>query len=237
MRISEVASAAGCSVRAVRHYHEAGALPEPKRDSNGYRNYSLSDLAGLLRVRTCVEAGIPLSTIHEPDAMNRALTLIDDRIAELEVQRDRLYALMRDEQNVPSDIVETIGMLIDDPALRKQELDALSLMALTGVATAATWSTLRYNLGNQECLDTSRRLTRLWRELGMISAKDLGVQQMLTEFVELFPQGWMKGVVETLVPGDLPLTTSDVNFVGAQALIPEALAAVLESGNTGVCPE
>src|SRR5699024_11261747 len=64
MRISEVARAAGCSVRAVRHYHASGALPEPPRTAGGYRDYGLADLAALLRVRALVDAGITLADIR-----------------------------------------------------------------------------------------------------------------------------------------------------------------------------
>ncbi|UUA88525.1 MerR family DNA-binding transcriptional regulator [Corynebacterium genitalium ATCC 33030] len=37
MKISDVARAAGCSVRAVRHLHETGAVPEPP---HGHADYS-----------------------------------------------------------------------------------------------------------------------------------------------------------------------------------------------------
>ena len=36
LTISQLASYAGVTVRAVRHYHVKGLLPEPDRDSSGY---------------------------------------------------------------------------------------------------------------------------------------------------------------------------------------------------------
>jgi len=43
MRIGELAAIAGVTTRTVRHYHRIGLLPEPERQSNGYREYSLRD--------------------------------------------------------------------------------------------------------------------------------------------------------------------------------------------------
>src|SRR5207253_1241602 len=39
LTIGELASYAGVTVRAVRHYHAKGLLPEPERDHSGYRRY------------------------------------------------------------------------------------------------------------------------------------------------------------------------------------------------------
>ncbi|WP_344167895.1 MerR family transcriptional regulator [Kribbella lupini] len=37
LTISRLAAYAGVTVRAVRHYHQIGLLPEPERDHSGYR--------------------------------------------------------------------------------------------------------------------------------------------------------------------------------------------------------
>ena len=39
LTISQLAAYAGVTVRAVRHYHAKGLLPEPERDHSGYRRY------------------------------------------------------------------------------------------------------------------------------------------------------------------------------------------------------
>ena len=57
MRISDVARAAGCSVRAIRHLHETGAVPEPARTPGNYRDYTVRDLAAVLRARALIDAG------------------------------------------------------------------------------------------------------------------------------------------------------------------------------------
>ena len=35
--IGQLASYAGVTIRAVRHYHQVGLLPEPDRNASGYR--------------------------------------------------------------------------------------------------------------------------------------------------------------------------------------------------------
>jgi hypothetical protein len=39
LTIGQLAAYAGVTVRAVRHYHQIGLLPEPERDASGYRRY------------------------------------------------------------------------------------------------------------------------------------------------------------------------------------------------------
>lgn len=65
MRSNEIAKLAGVTVRTLRHYHSLGLLPEPPRSSNGYRNYTASDLARLLRIKRLASLGFPLSRIGE----------------------------------------------------------------------------------------------------------------------------------------------------------------------------
>ncbi|MCZ2820704.1 MerR family transcriptional regulator [Modestobacter sp. VKM Ac-2977] len=65
LTISQLAAYAGVTVRAVRHYHVTGLLPEPERDSSGYRRYDAAAVVELIRIRTLAEAGVPLSRVRE----------------------------------------------------------------------------------------------------------------------------------------------------------------------------
>ena len=65
LTISQLASYAGVTVRAVRHYHARGLLPEPARDASGYRRYDAAAVVELIRIRTLAEAGVPLSRVRE----------------------------------------------------------------------------------------------------------------------------------------------------------------------------
>lgn len=57
LTISELASYAGVTVRAVRHYHAKGLLPEPERDRSGYRRYGGDAVVDLIRIRTLAGPG------------------------------------------------------------------------------------------------------------------------------------------------------------------------------------
>src|SRR5215213_8283302 len=64
LTISQLASYAGVTVRAVRHYHAKGLLPEPERDHSGYRRYDAGAVVELIRIRTLADAGVPLSRVR-----------------------------------------------------------------------------------------------------------------------------------------------------------------------------
>ncbi|MGW0084845.1 MerR family transcriptional regulator [Streptomyces sp. NPDC003393] len=65
MRIGELAAIAGVTTRTVRHYHRIGLLPEPERQSNGYREYGLRDAVELARVRRLTELGLTLDEVRD----------------------------------------------------------------------------------------------------------------------------------------------------------------------------
>ena len=65
LTIGQLASYAGVTVRAVRHYHHVGLLPEPERDRSGYRSYDADAVVTLIKIRTLADAGVPLSQVPE----------------------------------------------------------------------------------------------------------------------------------------------------------------------------
>lgn len=65
LTIGELASYSGVTVRAVRHYHAKGLLPEPERDYSGYRRYDAKAVVDLIKIRTLAEAGVPLARVQE----------------------------------------------------------------------------------------------------------------------------------------------------------------------------
>ncbi len=91
--ISQLAVYAGVTVRAVRHYHAKGLLPEPKRDRSGYRCYDAAAVVELIRIRTLAGAGVPLSRV-------RGLLAADDEEFAAAVQDidRRLRAEIRERQ-------------------------------------------------------------------------------------------------------------------------------------------
>jgi DNA-binding transcriptional MerR regulator len=65
LTISRLATYAGVTVRAVRHYHQIGLLPEPERNHSGYRTYDAAAVVRLIRIRTLADAGVPLARVQE----------------------------------------------------------------------------------------------------------------------------------------------------------------------------
>src|SRR5215213_4787658 len=65
LTISQLAAYDGVTVRAVRHYHQIGLLPEPERDHSGYRTYDAAAVVRLIRIHTLADAGVPLARVQE----------------------------------------------------------------------------------------------------------------------------------------------------------------------------
>ncbi|WP_159499114.1 MerR family transcriptional regulator [Microbacterium sp. 18062] len=100
LTIGQLARYAGCTVKAVRVYHERGLLAEPRRDDAGYRRYDAQAVIDLARIVTLVRAGVPLSripTILTADDHAAEIARIDaelaDRISQLTERRRRLAHL------------------------------------------------------------------------------------------------------------------------------------------------
>jgi len=66
--IGQLARYAGVSTKTIRVYHAKGLLPEPSRDSSGYRRYSAQHAIDLIKIRTLAEAGVPLARIGDLQA-------------------------------------------------------------------------------------------------------------------------------------------------------------------------
>jgi DNA-binding transcriptional MerR regulator len=102
LTISQLASYAGVTTRAVRHYHAKGLLPEPGRDHSGYRRYDAQAAVDLIRIRVLADAGVPLARVQEllragQEEFAAAVAEIDARlraeIAERERHRERIARL------------------------------------------------------------------------------------------------------------------------------------------------
>jgi DNA-binding transcriptional MerR regulator len=96
LTIGQLAAYAGVTVRAVRHYHAKGLLPEPERDHSGYRRYDAHAVVELIKIRTLADAGVPLARVSElldadQEEFTAAVADIDRRLrAEIrEKQRHR----------------------------------------------------------------------------------------------------------------------------------------------------
>src|SRR5256885_7102038 len=102
LTISQLAAYAGVTVRAVRHSHAKGLLPEPERDHSGYRRYDAAAVVELIRIRTLADAGVPLSRVQalstaDEEEFAAAIADIDRRlraeIRERQQHRERVAQL------------------------------------------------------------------------------------------------------------------------------------------------
>ncbi|MFG1914651.1 MerR family transcriptional regulator [Micromonospora sp. NPDC048898] len=121
LTIGQLASYADVTVRAVRHYHQIGLLPEPDRDASGYRRYNASAVVALIKIRTLANAGVPLSQIGQmlkADASTFAETVeridgrLRDDIARLEASRRQIAQLVAgDRLMLPPEVASYLDRL------------------------------------------------------------------------------------------------------------------------------
>ncbi|GAA0252268.1 MerR family transcriptional regulator [Cryptosporangium japonicum] len=102
LTIGQLADYAGVTIKAVRHYHARGLLPEPGRDASGYRRYGAAHAIALVKIKTLADAGVPLARVEEllaADAgqLRAAVAEIDRsleaRIAQLQRARTQIARL------------------------------------------------------------------------------------------------------------------------------------------------
>src|SRR5579859_2795717 len=121
LTIGQLAAYAGVTIRAVRHYHQIGLLPEPERDASGYRRYGPRAAVSLIKIRTLASAGVPLSRIGQlleadapafAEAIEKIDTHLRDEIERLEVTRKQVAQLAAGDSLVlPPEVVSYLGRL------------------------------------------------------------------------------------------------------------------------------
>jgi DNA-binding transcriptional MerR regulator len=121
LTISQLASYAGTTPRAVRFYHQKGLLPEPERDYSGYRRYDAAAAVELIRIRTLADAGVPLSRVKEllaadEEEFRAAIEDIDRRlraeIRDMQRHRKRIARLAAgDSLALPPEVVAYLNRM------------------------------------------------------------------------------------------------------------------------------
>jgi DNA-binding transcriptional MerR regulator len=153
LTISQLADYVGVTVRAIRHYHQRGLLPEPERDASGYRRYDAEAVISLIRIKALAGAAVPLKRIQEllaaePAEFAGAIGEIDKALAvqigELQAQRERIAQLAAgDRLFVPDEIADLFdrirGLGISPEAMRI-ERDSWILLAARYSQQARGWA-------------------------------------------------------------------------------------------------
>ncbi|GAA0710666.1 MerR family transcriptional regulator [Dactylosporangium roseum] len=121
LTIGQLAAYAGVTVRAVRHYHHIGLLPEPDRDASGYRRYGAKAVVAIIKIRTLANAGVPLSQIGRmleadaptfAEAVQRIDNHLHEEIERLETSRRQIAQLAAgDSLALPPEVVAYLDRL------------------------------------------------------------------------------------------------------------------------------
>lgn len=242
LTIGQLASYAGVTVRAVRHYHATGLLPEPERDHSGYRRYDAAAVVELVRIRTLAEAGVPLSRVRELLSAGEAefataVEEIDRRlraeIRERERHRERIAQLAAgDSLALPTDAVAYLDRLraVGVPEIMVEaERDAWILVA----AQLPDRMSFYMEMKGQQLDDPS--VQELYRDLVEViewSADDprlAGVADRLAAQFEQVPdEAWE----EEALPDDLAVLLDSV-FLTSVPCAARLLALLEERGYTG----
>lgn len=104
MRIGEVASAVGLPPQTLRFYERRGLIPQPHRDSNGYRTYDAEILHRLQFIRSGQGAGLTLLEIRTIlDLRGEGVTpcahvreLLSTKLLEVQIRQHELATLERE---------------------------------------------------------------------------------------------------------------------------------------------
>ncbi|WP_204038306.1 MerR family transcriptional regulator [Micromonospora qiuiae] len=194
LAIGRLASYAGVTIRAVRHYHQIGLLPEPERDASGYRMYDANAVVRLIRIRTLAEAGVPLARVRElldadPDTFAAATAEIDrqlrTQIRALQGHRRRIARLgCGDSLAVPAEVVDYLDRLraIGAPAaVIETERDAWILMA-------ARWpESIPAFMADKVAQLANPKIIQLYQLIGRI-AEDWKDEELLRETADLMSE-------------------------------------------------
>jgi DNA-binding transcriptional MerR regulator len=191
LTIGQLASYAGVTIRAVRHYHQIGLLQEPERDASGYRKYDAAAVVRLIRIRTLAEAGVPLAQVRElldadPETFAVATTEIDRQlraqIRALQEHRRRIAQLgSSDSLALPTEVVEYLDLLRSmgaPEAAIAPERDAWILMA-------ARWpESIPALMADKVAQLANPQVVRLYRLIGRI-AENWEDEELLRETADL----------------------------------------------------
>jgi DNA-binding transcriptional MerR regulator len=239
LTIGQLAAYAGVTVRAVRHYHQIGLLPEPERDASGYRRYGATAVVSLIKIRTLANAGVPLAAIGQmleadapafAEAVRRIDSHLRDEIERLETSRKQIAQLAAgDSLALPSEVISYLDRLREIGASERMvaaERDAWILV------TAHWPDRIREVMSSKLAELDDPQLVRLYRlgseilETG--TADDPRLQEAADIMAGLLEQAYTPG--ETNTGDDLPFDLLDALAVESDPRAERMLDLMRERG-------
>ena len=246
LTIGQLAAYAGVTVRAVRHYHQIGLLPEPERDASGYRRYGATAVVSLIKIRTLANAGVPLSQIRQmleanastfAEAVQRIDSHLRDEIERLEASRKQIAQLTAgDSLALPPEVISYLDRLREIGASERMvegERDGWILVA-------ARWPEHipEVMAGKLAQLDDPQ-LVRLYRLLSEIFESDAGDDPRLQEAADIMAglaeQAYTSGEINLgdVAHDDLPFDLLDALAVEFDPRAERLLDLMRERGWAG----
>jgi DNA-binding transcriptional MerR regulator len=238
LTIGQLAAHAGVTVRAVRHYHQIGLLPEPARDASGYRRYGARAVVSLIRIRTLANAGVPLVQIGPmldadaatfAEAVQRIDNHLRDEIDRLESSRKQIAQLAAgDSLTLPAEVISYLDRLRElgtSERVVEGERDGWILVA-------ARWPDRIHEImpAKHAQLDDPH-VVRLYRVLSEITESDAGEDARLEEAADL-----MAGLAERAYtsgeagPDDLEVELLDALAVESDPRVQRLIDLIRERG-------
>jgi DNA-binding transcriptional MerR regulator len=247
LTIGQLAAYAGVTVRAVRHYHQIGLLPEPERDASGYRRYGATAVVSLIKIRTLANAGVPLSQIGQmleadapafAEAVQRIDSHLRDEIERLETSRKQIAQLAAgDSLALPPEVISYLDRLREIGASERMlegERDGWILVAARWPDRIREWMP-----GKLAQLDDPR-LVRLYRVLSELLDSDAGdddprPQEAADIMADLFEQAYASGEInpDDVAHDDLAFDLLDALAVEFDPRTQRMLDLMRERGWTG----
>jgi len=243
LTIGQLAAHAGVTVRAVRHYHQIGLLPEPERDASGYRRYGAMAVVALIKVRTLANAGVPLSQIGlmlEADATTfaEAVERIDRQLREeierLETSRKQIAQLTAgDSLTLPPEVIGYLDRLRQigvSERMVETERDAWILVA------ARRPEHLREVMTAKHAQLDDPQLVRLYRLGSELLDSDAADDDRLVEVADIMAhlaeQAYAPGGTDPdqAAPDDLPVDLLDALAVESEPRVRRLMDLMRERG-------
>ncbi len=215
MRIGEIAALVGVTTRAIRHYHHVGLLPEPERESNGYRAYGVRDAVLLARVRRLTELGLGLDEVRDvlaDDAGRELAEVLEELDADLARQeaairarRERLAALRAAPPGATEPVSPALAALLAQAPPTASPTAALDREHLTLLDTAGPGGAELYAaLGPLAADSAVLALYERLDELADAPVDDPRIPALAAELVAVVPDGVFDAIPaggEAVAPG------------------------------------
>ncbi|MBD2664900.1 transcriptional regulator [Richelia sinica FACHB-800] len=214
LTIKELTAAVGGGItpRMVRHYHQLGLLPPPKRSPSNYRLYTQQDVIRLQKIVALKQQGFQLNHIRHILAVELAADTNETLMTQLQQQ---YRSVMQQISQLRQTATALEGLLGRDQDCQIMQSSVLAQLKLLEVDTQA-------GLGE---------LNQLW---GKLDAQVHNHSEVFPEALQrLLPDLSARSEIEQHLISQLVLACGDVSLVSFLRLSNRAIAVIREALKSG----